>query len=73
MGAIELNRVAEIYDRTDSLTMRENELLEGLLELIMSVKIALVSKIEMGTTEIKFDKSLVEEAVNVSKDFQNKL
>ena len=73
MGAIELNRVAEIYGRTDSLTMRENELLEGLLELIMSVKIALVSKIEMGTTEIKFDKSLVEEAVNVSKDFQNKL
>ncbi len=48
-------------------------MLEGLLELIMSVKIALVSKIEMGTTEIKFDKSLVEEAVNVSKDFQNKL
>ena len=73
MGAIELNRVAEIYGRTDSLTMRENELLEGLLELIMSVKIALVSKIEMGTTEIKFDKSLVEEAVNISKDFQNKL
>ena len=73
MGAIELNRVAEIYGRTDSLTMRENELLEGLLELIMSVKIALVSKIEIGTTEIKFDKSLVEEAVNVSRDFQNKL
>ena len=48
--------------------MRENELLEGLLELIMSVKIALVSKIEIGTTEIKFDKLLVEEAVNVSKD-----
>lgn len=30
-------------------------------------------KIEIGTTEIKFDKLLVEEAVNVSKDFQNKL
>jgi hypothetical protein len=73
MGAIELNRVAEIYGRTESLTMRENELLEGLLELIMSVKTALVSKIEIGTTEIKFDKLLVEEAVNVSKDFQNKL
>ena len=73
MGAIELNRVAEIYGRTESLTMRENELLEGLLELIISVKIALVSKIEIGTTEIKFDKLLVEEAVNVSKDFQNKL
>ena len=73
MGAIELNRVAEIYGRTESLTMRENELLEGLLELIKSVKIALVSKIEIGTTEIKFDKLLVEEAVNVSKDFQNKL
>ena len=32
-----------------------------------------ISKIEIGTTEIKFDKLLVEEAVNVSKDFQNKL
>ena len=30
-------------------------------------------KIEIGTTEIKLDKLLVEEAVNVSKDFQNKL
>ena len=73
MGAIELNRVAEIYGRTQVLTMRENELLEGLLELIISIKTALVSKIEIGTTEIKFDKLLVEEAVKMSKDFQNKL
>jgi len=73
MGAIELNRVAEIFARTETLTMRENELLEGLLELIISIKTALVSKIEIGTTEIKFDKLLVEEAVKMSKDFQNKL
>ena len=73
MGAIELNRVAEIYGRTRTLTMRENELLQGLLELIISVKVALVSKIEIGTTDIKFDKFLIEEAVNISNDFKNKL
>ena len=73
MGAIELNRVAEIYGRTQVLTMRENELLEGVLELIIAIRTALVSKIEIGTTEIKFDKLLVEEAVKMSKDFQNKL
>ena len=73
MGAIELNRVAEIYGRTQVLTMRENELLEGVLELIIAIRTALVSKIEMGTTEIKFDKLLVEEAVKMAKDFQNKL
>lgn len=73
MGAIELNRVAEIYGRTQVLTMRENELLEGVLELIIAIRTALVSKIEIGTTEIKFDKLLVEEAVKMAKDFQNKL
>lgn len=73
MGAIELNRVAEIYGRTQDLTMRENELLEGVLELIIAIRTALVSKIEIGTTEIKFDKLLVEEAVKMAKDFQNKL
>ena len=73
MGAIELNRVAEIYGRTQVLTMRENELLEGVLELIIAIRTALVSKIEIGTTEIKFDKLLVEEAVKMAEDFQNKL
>ena len=73
MGAIELNRVAEIYGRTQDLTMRENELLDGVLELIIAIRTALVSKIEMGTTEIKFDKLLVEEAVKMAEDFQNKL
>ena len=73
MGAIELNRVAEIYGRTQVLTMRENEVLEGVLELIIAIRTALVSKIEIGTTEIKFDKLLVEEAVKMAEDFQNKL